>query len=735
MLQDFKAFSHIKKNCTDQHNLLPSSISDNESKIMIDCEVQFMRRIEIVESALQLIQGTEANLQITSPLLQSFQAMYNEGAPEFVVDQGLYYPPATNYGYFCTGLESPGDWDGHQRFFGLDGQDIQYMDAQTESFPYVYYTPNYGYAESSYNPYNPYIPGAVVGVDGPCTGPQHYYTIPPYENLGSPSYLPMVAPSSSGILANPADPIMGSVISSTNRADDHRLKRNLSSTSPIFTPTSLGPASGYKSASNRGSESANINAASSKQHVSHVFSSPSSQVHPGKVVQAIGSIIHGKALSNHGQLRAHPPSEIDLSDLRSGAHERTNTDKVRPKFLNGIAPSDGKVSPDMLTEQNRGPRNDKTKKQLVVKAYTTRAGNVDVQGNIVIHADEYNRGDFLIDFGNTKFFVIKSYSEDDVHKSIKYNVWSSTPNGNKKLNSAYEDSQRIAAGNPRACPIFLFFSVNASGQFCGVAEMTGPVDFYKDMDFWQQDKWSGSFPVKWHFIKDVPNPNFRHIILENNENKPVTNSRDTQEIRYKKGIEMLKVFKDYASKTSLLDDFMYYENRQEVLQEEKAKLLFRSYESPFFMPVLDPPRKLNSSFGLPSGDSEKISKRSEQQQSGNGVAVPAELDSIGSKSNKENANNGDKLVADGGPHVDSALKIGSLTINPKPSKAQPLDVHSTSNTVASTQSVDVVTVGSMPVKVNGHAESSGFLTIGTIPLDPRAFQRDEAGGSGKTVLK
>ena len=60
--------------------------------------------------------------------------------------------------------------------------------------------------------------------------------------------------------------------------------------------------------------------------------------------------------------------------------------------------------------------------------------------------------------------------------------------------------------------------------------MTGPVDFHKDMDFWQQDKWSGSFPVKWHIIKDVPNPHFRHIILENNEHKPVTNSRDTQEV-------------------------------------------------------------------------------------------------------------------------------------------------------------------------------------------------------------
>lgn len=73
--------------------------------------------------------------------------------------------------------------------------------------------------------------------------------------------------------------------------------------------------------------------------------------------------------------------------------------------------------------------------------------------------------------------------------------------------------------------------MNASAQFCGVAEMFGPVDFDKSVDYWQQDKWSGQFPVKWHIIKDVPNSQFRHIVLENNDNKPVTNSRDTQEVR------------------------------------------------------------------------------------------------------------------------------------------------------------------------------------------------------------
>lgn len=74
--------------------------------------------------------------------------------------------------------------------------------------------------------------------------------------------------------------------------------------------------------------------------------------------------------------------------------------------------------------------------------------------------------------------------------------------------------------------------MNASGQFVGVAEMIGHVDFTKNMDFWQLDKWNGFFPIKWHIIKDVPNTLLRHIILENNENKAVTYSRDTQEVSF-----------------------------------------------------------------------------------------------------------------------------------------------------------------------------------------------------------
>jgi hypothetical protein len=120
-------------------------------------------------------------------------------------------------------------------------------------------------------------------------------------------------------------------------------------------------------------------------------------------------------------------------------------------------------------------------------------------------------------------------------------------------------------------PIYLFYSVNASGQFCGMAQMLSAVDYGKKCDLWVQDKWNGQFQVKWIYIKDIPNNQLRHIRLENNDNKPVTNSRDTQEVLLEPGKEMLKIFATFKAKTSILDDFTFYDKRQEVMKEKKLQ--------------------------------------------------------------------------------------------------------------------------------------------------------------------
>ncbi|KAH8117041.1 YTH-domain-containing protein [Phellopilus nigrolimitatus] len=182
----------------------------------------------------------------------------------------------------------------------------------------------------------------------------------------------------------------------------------------------------------------------------------------------------------------------------------------------------------------------------------------------LIAAKGYNPATFDCRPPFARFFVIKSYTEDDVHKSLKYEIWSSTDPGNKRLDKAFKET----AGRG---PIYLFFSVNASGHFCGMAEMLTPVDYTRSSTVWASDKWKGVFKVRWIFVRDIPNANLRHIKLNNTqERKPVTNSRDTQELLPDAGQEMLRIFFTHPARTSLLQDFAFYElqSMQKVQQTQ-----------------------------------------------------------------------------------------------------------------------------------------------------------------------
>jgi YT521-B-like domain len=155
-------------------------------------------------------------------------------------------------------------------------------------------------------------------------------------------------------------------------------------------------------------------------------------------------------------------------------------------------------------------------------------------------------------------------------KSLKFNIWASTDIGNRRLDKAFRESSRHG-------PIYLFFSVNASGQFCGVARMTSPVDYAASSNLWTQtDKWKGRMSVRWLFVKDIPNAQLRHIRVWSNDNKPVTNSRDTQELPAEVGGVMLRMFWEMQGKSVLLANLASEgadeEQRQSVQMEHRQSL-------------------------------------------------------------------------------------------------------------------------------------------------------------------
>lgn len=138
----------------------------------------------------------------------------------------------------------------------------------------------------------------------------------------------------------------------------------------------------------------------------------------------------------------------------------------------------------------------------------------------------------------SRFFVIKSFSEDDVRASVVHGIWTSTRLGNQRLNAAYHESPHSN--------IYLFFLVNGSCKFCGVARMLGPIDYSKESNIWvEATRWKGIFPVQWLQVQDIPNKVFRYLRVSTNNYKFVTSSRDTQELPHHIGVSMLNIYANF----------------------------------------------------------------------------------------------------------------------------------------------------------------------------------------------
>jgi len=145
---------------------------------------------------------------------------------------------------------------------------------------------------------------------------------------------------------------------------------------------------------------------------------------------------------------------------------------------------------------------------------------------------------------DASFFVVKSYSKDDIRESIKHGIWCGTEDGNKRLDTVYRR---------RKGSVFLFFSVSGSGYFCGMARiMSAVVDYRASTKV--KGKAKAHFTVKWIYVKDVQYLHLRHIRLENNGDKSIVYSRDTQEVPREKGRMAMELFHGYNHATTIFTE-------------------------------------------------------------------------------------------------------------------------------------------------------------------------------------
>jgi len=193
-------------------------------------------------------------------------------------------------------------------------------------------------------------------------------------------------------------------------------------------------------------------------------------------------------------------------------------------------------------------------------SFAPRGQNDDFALKFYDHLKEVNKSE--IDYSNlekAKFFVIKSTQEDDVFMAVKYRIWSSTFNGNNILKKAYEESEVSSQ------PVFLFFNVNGSRHFTGVAQMKSNYIEGESSEHWKNsEKWKGIFKIEWIFLKDIFNKEFIYLNFIHNDQdyRSVIYSRDCQEIPFEIGKKMLLFFQNFQHKTSILYAFEDYDLKE-----------------------------------------------------------------------------------------------------------------------------------------------------------------------------
>lgn len=164
--------------------------------------------------------------------------------------------------------------------------------------------------------------------------------------------------------------------------------------------------------------------------------------------------------------------------------------------------------------------------------------------------------------------IIRSKTYDDIHKAMKYGVWTSNREKNVRLNELYKE---CLAKKQR---LLLFFRVVKDNLFCGVAEVISHyIEEQKFNLWWENQKWQGIFNIRWIFVKNLPL--LRYNLVQNQ--RPVHELRDGDPLSGSNKDFLLAQFKTlrYSFKDSVFKFFQKFDEREDQLISNRTVLDFQ----------------------------------------------------------------------------------------------------------------------------------------------------------------
>ncbi|XP_057990242.1 YTH domain-containing protein ECT4-like [Hevea brasiliensis] len=325
---------------------------------------------------------------------------------ESVGDLGIYNPPTSSYNYCYPEYNGSFTQLDDHGYFQADGSHMVLYrlitsGMQSDNGSLVYYLPGY----------NPYASGAVVGVDGQSVGQQAYFS--------SPGYLPHpVFKGSEAMACYSWDSAYFSDVSNGNTGSQNG---KYGSASTFAKSSGFNSMKSNDNTAGKSSKSTNTQAIRPLNKVSALGSDFSAGLSKG--YHPVGNL-PPFSIQKHGPFPHNCPMNYRQNGRIWNGNDRN---KSGDRFYKN---SDFETSNELTS----GPRGS--------NKFPSLETTVKEDLGITVQRDQYNKPDFETKYTDAKFYVIKSYNEDDIHKSIKYDVWASTPNGNKKLDAAFHEAEQ-----------------------------------------------------------------------------------------------------------------------------------------------------------------------------------------------------------------------------------------------------------------------------------------------------
>ncbi|XP_057990253.1 YTH domain-containing protein ECT4-like [Hevea brasiliensis] len=325
---------------------------------------------------------------------------------ESVGDLGIYNPPTSSYNYYYPEYNGSFSQLDDHGYFQADGSHMVLYrlitsGMQSDNGSLVYYLPGY----------NPYASGAVVGVDGQSVGQQAYFS--------SPGYLPH--PVFYGSEAMPCYSWDSAYFSDVSNGNTGSQNGKYGSASTFAKSSGFNSMKSNDNTAGKSSKSTNTQAIRPLNKVSALGSDFSAGLSKG--YHPVGNL-PPFSIQKHGPFPHNCPMNYRQNGRIWNGNDRN---KSGDRFYKN---SDFETSNELTS----GPRGS--------NKFPSLETAVKEDSGITVQRDQYNKPDFETKYADAKFYVIKSYNEDDIHKSIKYDVWASTPNGNEKLDAAFCEAEQ-----------------------------------------------------------------------------------------------------------------------------------------------------------------------------------------------------------------------------------------------------------------------------------------------------